>query len=104
MQTRKLQIACPGCGSFDISYSCSPACCFNHVCSDCYTTFEPVTSVKGGSVAGVLAPNPLPGPADPAVACARCDSVAVYMMPDDRLVCGACGRLLELELTEVTPG
>jgi len=104
VRTRKLQIPCPGCGSLDVFYSCSPACCFNHVCENCQTTFEPVTTLKGGRLPGIVPPDPLPEAADPAVACAKCDSTAVYMMEDSSLVCSACGVLLVLELTEVTAG
>ncbi len=103
MKTRKLEIRCPLCGSVDVSYSCAPHCCFNHVCAECYATFEPVTTLAGGKVRGATPPDPLPDPADPAVACASCDSVAVYMA-EDGLVCTGCGARLVLELTEVTPG
>ena len=37
-------------------------------------------------------------------ACAQCDATAVYMTDDGSLVCGKCGALLTLELTEVAPG
>jgi hypothetical protein len=49
-------------------------------------------------------PNPLPEAADPTVACVRCDSTDVYMMEGELLVCGKCGMLLKLEITEVAPG
>jgi DNA-directed RNA polymerase subunit RPC12/RpoP len=102
--TRKLEIACPSCGSREVFYSCTPNCCFNHVCAGCGTTFEPVTRATGRTAGGVVAPDPLPEATDPAVACARCDSTAVYMTADDQLVCGKCGAMLVLELTEVAPG
>lgn len=102
--TRRLTIACPQCGSTDVSYSCSPSCCFNHVCGGCYTTFEPVTHATGGTIAGVTPPDPLPEAADPTVACAKCDSTAVYMLSAEELVCERCGTMLRLELTAVAPG
>jgi primosomal protein N' len=49
-------------------------------------------------------PEPLPEAADPIVACARCDSTAVYMTDSGTLVCTRCGTLLNLEITEVCPG
>ena len=104
MQTRKLAIACPGCGSFEVFYSCTPNCCFNHVCADCGTTFEPATTLAGGTASGIVPPDPLPEAADPTVACVKCDSTAVFMMDDAMLVCSKCGRLLKLEITEVAPG
>jgi hypothetical protein len=87
-----------------VFYSCTPGCCFNHVCGACRTTFEPVTHAAGGKLTGALAPDPPPDASDPTAACARCGSIAVYMTPDDALVCGACGTLLRLELTEIAPG
>ena len=104
MTTRKLEIACPTCGSLETFYSCTPNCCFNHVCANCATTFEPVTHTSSETARGVLPPDPLPDAADPTVACAKCDSTAVYMTPDGRLVCAKCGTILTLELTEVVPG
>ena len=104
MKTKKLHLACPVCGSAEVFYSCTPNCCFNHVCADCGTTFEPVTHAKGGSLPGVEPPDPLPEAADPTAACARCDSIAVYLTENESLVCFKCGALLELEITEIAPG
>jgi transcription elongation factor Elf1 len=104
VQARKLTLACPVCGSGEVFYSCTPNCCFNHVCGNCGTTFEPATTAAGGTVSAVVPPDPLPEAADPTVACAKCDSTAVYMMDDGSLVCSKCGARLILEITEVSPG
>src|SRR5579862_2475554 len=104
LKTSKLQIPCPVCGSAEVFYSCTPNCCFNHVCAECGSTFEPATSLRGGSVTGVEAPDPMPEAADPTAACARCDSIAVYMTEEKGLVCGKCGALLDLEINEIAPG
>ena len=104
MKTRKLQIACPQCGSADVFYSCTPNCCFNHVCSICGTTFEPATTAAGGFLTGVIPPDPLPDSTEATAECAKCTSTAVYMTEDGRLVCGKCGAVLILELTEIAPG
>ena len=104
MTTRKLEIACPTCESRETYYSCTPNCCFNHVCANCGTTFEPVTRALREVAASVTPPDPLPEAADPTAACAKCDSTAVYMTEDDRLVCAKCGAMLVLELTEIAPG
>jgi len=86
-----------------VFYSCTPNCCFNHVCGDCGATFEPATRLAGGIECKVEPPDPLPDASDPTVACAKCDSTAVYVLPDGRLVCASCGSLLTLEITEVAP-
>jgi hypothetical protein len=104
VQTRKLALACPVCGSSEVFYSCTPNCCFNHVCSECGTTFEPATVVAGGTASGIVPPDPLPEATDPTVGCARCDSTEVYVVDGDKLVCAKCGTLLKLEITEVAPG
>jgi len=104
MKTRKLRLSCPQCGSAEVFYSCTPNCCYNHVCSDCGTTFEPATAAAGGYVTGVIAPDPLPEATDPTTECAKCASNEVYMMDDGGLVCGKCGAKLMLELTAIAPG
>ncbi len=104
IQTRKLAIACPQCASLDVFYSCTPNCCYNHVCADCGTTFEPATTLCGGTITGVIPPDPLPDATDPTAECARCASNAIYMTVDGPLVCGHCGALLALEITEIAPG
>jgi len=104
VRTRKLEMACPVCGSGEVFYSCTPNCCFNHVCSACGATFEPETRAAGGTVTGLLPPDPLPEAADPTAACARCESTSVWLIEDGSPVCGHCGALLKLEYTEICPG
>lgn len=86
-----------------MAYTCTPNCCFNHVCAACGTTFEPVTRATGRTVSGIVPPDPLPEASDPTVACARCDSTEVYLTPEDAAVCARCGAVLEVELTEIHP-
>jgi DNA-directed RNA polymerase subunit RPC12/RpoP len=104
MKSRKLELTCPECGSNDVFYSCTPNCCFNHVCGNCGTTFEPETALAGGFLTGVIPPDPLPDSTDPTAECAKCSSTAVYLLEDGGLVCGKCGAKLLLELTEIAPG
>jgi transposase-like protein len=101
VQTRKLELNCPVCRSGAVFYTCTPNCCFNHVCNDCGATFEPVSRVLGGTIKGVVPPKPEPEAGDPTVACGRCESTAVYLLGDGRPVCAHCGSLLELEYTEI---
>jgi hypothetical protein len=90
-----------------VFYTCTPNCCYNHVCGGCGATFEPETRRKGGAmtgvVTGIIPPDPLPDATDPTTECAACGSNAVYMAPDGWLVCGKCGVMLELEIGEVNP-
>ena len=104
MRTRKLEIHCPVCHSADVFYSCTPNCCFNHVCSECSTTFEPATRKAGGRLPGLLPPDPPPDATDPTAACAACDSIELGMAEDGTIACLKCGAVLVLELTEVAPG
>ena len=104
MKARKLEIACPKCGSRDVFYSCTPNCCFNHVCAECGATFEPETRAAGGVVSGLIAPDPPPESTDPTAECAVCHTIPVYTLDDGGVVCGQCGARLVLELTEVAEG
>jgi DNA-directed RNA polymerase subunit RPC12/RpoP len=104
LATRKLELACPLCGSGEVFYTCTPGCCFNHVCGNCGATFEPETHPAGGVLRGVIPPDPLPDASDPTAACARCDSTAVYMTADNTIVCANCGTVLRIEMTEVSGG
>ncbi len=109
MTLAPLSIQCPQCGSSDVVYSCKPDCCFNHVCSKCYTTFEPVTT-KVGELKGDVGPMPPdPDPTAPTAACARCGETKLFAVveagtPSGRLLCVSCKALLALELSEVSPG
>ena len=105
MKTRRLQLACPACGSEEVYYSCTPNCCFNHVCGACGATFEPVSAVNGKAAGPIARPDPPAEAADPTVACGKCDSTEVYSLEaGNGAVCGACGSTLEIEYTEIAPG
>lgn len=102
MQTSRLTLACPVCASSDVYYTCTPDCCFNHVCGNCGATFEPITRATGETLASVVPPDPLPEPGDPTVACAKCEATEVYRA-GDTLACSRCGAVLVVEFTEVAP-
>lgn len=101
MRVRPLEFHCPVCGSSAITYTCEPDCCFNHVCGACGASFQPRTRATGETAGGFVPPAPPPDSCDPTAACAKCASLAVYLMEDGRLVCAGCGAILELEMTEV---
>ena len=84
MTLQPLVIACPQCGSTDVFYSCEPKCCFNHVCSNCRTTFEPFTT-RVGEVTEDFAVPPELEPTAPAAPCARCGEARVFLSPETRM-------------------
>jgi hypothetical protein len=98
-----LIIACPACGSNDIAYSCHPGCCFNHVCGACLQSFELSTEFLGENPNVVQMQIPEKDLSQPTVACARCQSLAVYSTGsgegnDGKLACAACHALLKLDI------
>ena len=117
MDTLPLTAACPGCGADDITYTCEPNCCFNHLCGKCYKAFELASNLVGEAPTPIEAPSTERDTLAPTVACARCESLDVFevkevTMKDEsknedsapaakRLVCAACRALLELEYREV---
>jgi hypothetical protein len=103
-----LSFACPKCGSLDVIYSCSPACCFNHVCNQCYATFEPETT-RVGEFKGAVGPVPEVDTTGPTAPCARCGECRLFRIegapvPADQLLCVACRALLTLEFASVAEG
>jgi hypothetical protein len=109
MTLAPLVVSCPRCGSPDVVYSCSPACCFNHVCNRCYTTFEPVTTRVGEWDTPVGSLPATSDPSAPTAACARCGECKLFTIVDDgipsrQLLCVSCKALLTLALTEIAPG
>jgi len=108
MKLIPLTVSCPQCGSTDVIYSCKPECCFNHVCNNCYTTFE-LETTKVGEVKEEFPPPPDPDPSGPTAPCARCGEAKVFAIsngptPPPQYVCADCKALLTLSLTEIKPG
>ena len=106
MTPQPLQVQCPSCGSSDITYTCEPKCCFNHICAACYTTFELVTEPLGRTLSDLQRPCSQYDCLAPTVACAQCESIAVYMVPQahggyGELVCVDCRALLRLGMDAV---
>jgi hypothetical protein len=99
-------VRCPTCGSPDVVYTCEPKCCFNHLCSDCRTTFQLLTrkSSRAVDVARPEAEEPFSG--DPAAACAACESLRVAVVDAGSpplLVCSNCHSALELAYEDIAP-
>lgn len=106
MILRPLSIECPSCGSSDVTYTCEPKCCFNHICATCYTTFELASETLGRTLADLEVPVQERDCLAPTVACAHCDSLDVYRVedvdwPSEQLVCTACHMLLKLNVEAI---
>jgi hypothetical protein len=101
-----ISVACPQCGSGDVFYSCSPQCCYNHVCNSCYTTFE-LDTTKVGEFTEDFEIPPDTDPSAPTAPCARCHEPRVFRIgntgPVPQFVCAACKALLTLDYTEIAP-
>ncbi len=99
-----LTVSCPKCKSDDMTYTCEPICCFNHLCGKCYTAFELSTNLKGEHDGLVEPPAGETDTCAPTVACARCESLDVFLMDPGKsesvyAVCASCRALLELIIT-----
>ena len=108
MTLAPLEVTCPQCGSHDVLYSCKPDCCFNHVCNNCYTTFE-LETARVGEFKGEFRVPPEPDSTQPTAPCARCGEWKVFAIQDgenklSQLVCIDCRALLTLQLTNIEPG
>jgi hypothetical protein len=103
-----LAVACPECSSRDVVYSCKPECCFNHVCNQCYTTFELETERIGELQEDITAP-PDPDPSAATAPCARCGECRIVAFEDcmaspPQYLCVSCKALLVLSITNVVKG
>ena len=106
MRLSPISISCPQCGSRDVIYSCQPTCCFNHVCNNCYTTFE-LQTTKLGEVQDDFEMPQDSDPSGPTAPCARCGEAKVFVIVDSQdpqYLCVSCKALLALHFTEVSPG
>jgi len=97
-----IRVACPRCQSLDVTYTCEPKCCFNHLCGSCYGTFELKTTLRADA-------GPFKAPAfehdvfRATVDCARCRGVNVFLAGSGEpgnaeAACADCGALLTLEI------
>ena len=103
-----LTVACPTCESTKVFYTCTPDCCFNHLCEACRTTFELATTAAGGEVPAAERDGLSDAAPDDTTAlharCAACDSLAVRLAETgDVAACGTCYARLELQVENVRP-
>ena len=102
MRLSALSIDCPACGSKEIAYSCTPDCCFNHVCGDCLHSFQLVTRDLNETMPSASVVAEEKDTCAPTAACTRCNSLKVYGFDGEESLagkagCASCGALLELE-------
>jgi hypothetical protein len=101
-----LSVSCPNCGSKEVSYTCEPKCCFNHLCGNCYSTFELATVSLGTKMKDLEVPRGDRDCLAPTTACAVCESLDVFLVdegqrPTDKLYCATCHTVLKLELEAI---
>src|SRR5215831_8634202 len=101
-----LLVNCPNCGSQDVSYTCEPKCCFNHLCGNCYSTFELRTVSLGSKRNDLEVPQGERDCLAPTTACAVCESLSLFLIdegqgPSDRLYCINCHAMLKLEVDAI---
>jgi hypothetical protein len=104
-----LSVSCPNCGSKEVSYTCEPKCCFNHLCGSCYSTFELVTVSLGSKLNDIETPHEERDCLAPTTACAVCEGLDVFLLdegpgPTDKLYCSTCHSVLRLELAAIQSG
>ena len=102
MELLPLAVYCPSCKSSDVTYSCHPDCCFNHVCGSCLSSFELFTEDAGATLSNVTVKCDRQDSCAPTVACARCEGLNVYAVKGDeadRLICASCGAELRLRVS-----
>jgi transcription elongation factor Elf1 len=101
-----LLVNCPNCGSQDVSYTCEPKCCFNHLCGNCYSTFELRTVSLKTKINALEGPQAERDCLAPTTACAVCESLNLFLIdegqgPTDRLYCTNCHAVLKLEVDAI---
>ncbi len=97
-----IQARCPHCQSSDVFYTCTPNCCFNHVCNECSSSFELSTSPLPGPVPEEAGHPPDRDSCAPTVPCAKCQGINVYQLPGGKaLFCLDCRSLLKIEYENV---
>ena len=101
-------VRCPNCGGAEVIYSCEPKCCFNHVCADCRTSFQLITTKTGAFDHQAASNAEEPASGDPTAACVACDSLRLAVMSSENgstvVVCGNCGAVLKLTVDEIEVG
>jgi len=106
MKLVPLAVQCPHCGLRNVVYSCNPTCCFNHVCGDCYATFELATAIVDALAGEPESIPPAPDGSNPTAPCARCGECVVFMIEDaegadKRLLCTSCKTILQLQIENI---
>lgn len=99
-----LQAQCPVCGSDAVVYSCSPTCCFNHVCAECRASWQQGTELLATAPpAGIVPPASAESGGESYTPCARCSDPVLRLSGTDDLYCPNCRVLLRLRCTAVQP-
>jgi hypothetical protein len=99
-----VQASCPVCGAGAVIYSCSPACCFNHVCAECRASWQMGTEPTATPIpAGLETAVPPDDSGDVHAPCARCGEAVFQVGDSDALYCARCRVMLRVRCTAVQP-
>jgi len=97
-------IICPSCASADVVYSCTPDCCFNHVCADCHASFQ-LSTEAASDASGVTPPPPGDDSCAATAACALCRAIvsfaSTWSAPAGKFRCPVCAGVLTLVLEKL---
>jgi len=99
-----IQARCPLCRSDAVVYSCTPTCCFNHVCAECRAVWQQGTELlPEAPPAGIVLPEGVDAAGESYTPCARCNDPVLQLSGTDTLYCPNCRVLLRLRCTAVQP-
>ena len=99
-----IQALCPVCGSRAVVYSCTPTCCFNHVCADCRASWQQGTELMTEAPpAGLEMPDEMDDTSEAYTPCAQCGDGVFQVTGADALYCPNCRVMLRLRCTAVQP-
>ena len=99
-----IRAACPVCGSDDVVYTCTPNCCFNHVCGTCRASWQLRTRLVDVAAPAVRAPETEYDTSFPTAPCVRCQGLVWQIDGRNELWCPTCAVVLSLVVDSVQPG
>jgi hypothetical protein len=103
MDLEPIRTTCPVCGDADVAYTCTPGCCFNHVCAACRASWQLATEVVDVGPIAVESPRDDYDTTDPSAPCFRCGELVWQLSGRSELWCPSCGIALKCIVRDVRP-